>query len=111
MAKDVTVRISHDLGAVEAQRRIASGLERLRASFVDRLTSSDVVWRGSHADVRIAALGQSIDAGLDVEEDSVLIIVRLPWLLAAMSGKVATFLQANGRDVLRIGYDPAAPKR
>jgi hypothetical protein len=41
-----------------------------------------------------------------VVKDSVRIEVQLPWLLAALTGKIQGVLQSNAEDTLRIGHSP-----
>ena len=103
MGKIISVRISHKLGAAEAQRRIEDGFDRLRRQFASQLSQSDVSWTGPHADVVIGFKGQVLRSGLDVAEDHVMVTVDLPWLLAPLATAAEKFLTRTGQDVLQIG--------
>lgn len=102
MAREMNISIPHQLGAEEATRRLRAGLERMRVDYGSRLAAADIVWNAQHADLRVGALGQMIDGTLDVTDDQVNVNVRLPWVLAAMSDKVAAFLKRTGSDTLRL---------
>jgi hypothetical protein len=107
MPREMTVSIPHHLGAEEATRRLREGLERMRVDLAPRLSAAEVAWKDRHADLRVGALGQTISGELDVTDDQVNIKVTLPWVLAAMSDKVAAYLQRTGAETLRL--DP--PKK
>lgn len=102
MSREMTISIPHQLGAEEATRRLRVGLEKMRADFGSKLSAADIAWSERHADLRVGALGQTIDGEVDVTDDSVNVRVRLPWVLAAMSDKVAAFLKTRGADALRL---------
>ena len=70
----------------------------MRAAYVDKFAQSDVNWTGNRADLRIAALGQSMTAQIDVMPDSVRIEAQLPWLLAALGEKAKGFLTNNAKN-------------
>jgi hypothetical protein len=103
MGKLITVRIAHQLGTAEAQRRIETGFETARQHFASQLSQSDVAWTGPHADVVVGLKGQTLRAKLDVAEDHVVVSVDLPWLLAPLATAAEKFLKRTGEDVLRIG--------
>lgn len=102
MAREMTISIPHQLGAEEATRRLREGLEKMRTDFGPKLSAAEIAWREKHADLRVGALGQIIDGELDVTDDAVNVKVRLPWVLAAMSEKVAGFLKSRGAEALRL---------
>ncbi|MDB5507822.1 MAG: polyhydroxyalkanoic acid synthase [Hyphomicrobiales bacterium] len=102
MSREMTISIPHQLGAEEATRRLRVGLEKMRADFGSKLSAADISWSERHANLRVGALGQTIDGEVDVTDDSVNVRVRLPWVLAAMSDKVAAFLKTRGADALRL---------
>jgi hypothetical protein len=106
MSKSIVITLPHDLGAQEAKQRIASGLDRLRQDYVDKLAVSEVQWAGDRADLRIMALGQSVTAELEVMADSLRIEVHLPWFLAALANKIQGVLTNNAKESLRIGHTP-----
>ena len=103
MADPIVVAVSHNLGAEEAQRRIARGLEHGKSEFSSIFSTFDVNWAANHADVAVVALHQRIVAGLDVFADMVRVEVHLPWYLAPLQNKIATVLQHQGMKTLQIG--------
>ncbi|MDB5650738.1 MAG: hypothetical protein JWL62_2258 [Hyphomicrobiales bacterium] len=102
MVREMTISIPHQLGAQEATRRLREGLEQMRIDYGTKLAAADIAWKEQHADLRVGALGQMIDGTLDVTDDQVNVSVLLPWVLAAMSDKVARFLKRAGNDSLRL---------
>ena len=82
MSKPVVVSIPHSLGREEATRRLQSGLGKARENFGSVLTVFEDKWSDSHADLRLAMLGQTANGTIDVEPDHVRLEVQLPWALA-----------------------------
>lgn len=103
MAQPIVVTVSHSLGAEEAQRRLAQGLDRGKNEFGSIFSAFDVAWKANHADVTMVALHQRIVAGLDVFADLVRVEVNLPWYFAPLQKKIAEFLQHRGQETLRLG--------
>ncbi len=103
MATPIVVTVSHTLGAAEAQRRIAAGLEKGRSEFSSIFSTFDADWKANHADVRVVALHQQVKAALDVFEDMVRVEVNLPWYLAPLQEKIVGALKHQGEKTLRIG--------
>jgi hypothetical protein len=62
-----------------------------------------VTWAGDVATVHVRALGQAASAQITVLKDLLRIDVQLPWLLAALAGKVQQVIARNANDALRIG--------
>lgn len=100
MSKPLVVVIPHQLGRAEARRRLETGLVRLKTTFADKVTSVNEAWTGDHLDVAVAALGQSVSAGLDVGEADVRVEIRLPWLLAMVTEKARVFVEKQGQLLL-----------
>jgi hypothetical protein len=109
MTKSIVITVPHNLSASEAKRRIAEGIETLRSSYVDKLASSRVTWTGDRADVQVVAVGQTINAELQILAETVRIEVRLPWFLAALGNKVQGVLTASARESLKIEHRPPKP--
>lgn len=103
MAEPIVVTISHNLGAEEAQRRLARGLDRGKSEFGSIFSSFDVAWRANHADVVVVALKQRVVAGVDVFADLIRVEVVLPWYFAPLQKKIVEILQDRGRKTLQIG--------
>ena len=103
MAKTLTITLPHTLGAAEAKRRISGGIESLRQQYASQLSRADVAWRGDRAELKVGALGQTIDARVDVSEDQLHIEVDLPWLLQKLAAPLETFLTRSGSETLKLG--------
>lgn len=103
MQNTITVTVPHDLGVETAKKRLAERLEMLQRDYVDKIAHSEVTWAGDVATIRVTALGQQAMAQMFVLADMVRIEVQLPWLLAAIAGRVKDFISRNASDVLRIG--------
>jgi hypothetical protein len=103
MSRSISMTVPHDLGTTEAKKRIAERFDVLKREYVDKIGQAEVVWVGDTASLRVAALGQTVTAVIDVRPAEVKIEVELPWLLAAMATKVQSLVKSNADDVLRIG--------
>jgi hypothetical protein len=95
--------LPHALGVAEAKRRVQAQMDRLCVEYVDKIGHSRVNWTGDTAKFDVTALGQNSTGSIAVFSDSLKIDVQLPWVLAALSGKVQGFLNSNASDALRIG--------
>lgn len=96
MAKPLVVVIPHQLGRLEARRRLETGLGQLKQTFGDKVTSIEESWTGDRLDVRVAALGQSITGNLEVAEDQVRVELQLPWMLAMLAEKAKGMIEKQG---------------
>ncbi len=103
MARELAVRIPHDLGTQEAARRLRAGLDQIRADYGGHLSRADIVWRDDCADVQIAALGQCISGEIAVQSDHVEVKVYLPVLLSGLAERIGLLIRARGEESLRIG--------
>jgi hypothetical protein len=106
MSNSIVITLPHRLGAEEAKKRIAGGIELLRRDYIDKLASSEANWIGNTANIRVVAFGQTATGQVYVMNDAVRIEVQLPWFLAALTGKVQGVLKTNAEDSLRIGHTP-----
>ena len=110
MSREVLVVLPHSLGREEARRRVAEAIERAQAGLGQGFVSTNVNWpQTDHADLSVAAMGQTIAAQVDVEDEQVRVRVVLPFLLASLAGKVTERIEQAG-STLRIGHDPKGPK-
>jgi hypothetical protein len=100
MSKPLIVTIPHQLGPTEAKRRLETGLAGLKAKFGEHVASVDERWTGNHLDLSVRALGQAVEAALDVEPDHVRVEVRLPWMLAMIAEKAKGYIQKEGQLLL-----------
>jgi hypothetical protein len=102
MAKPLIINLPHALGAVEAKRRIAEGIEHLKQQYAAQLSRADVAWDGDRAELQVGALGQTVHARVEVTDDHVLIEIDLPWLLRQLAQPLEGFFTRSGAETLRI---------
>lgn len=106
MSNSIVISVPHRVGAEEAKRRIAGGIEALRRDYIDKLAHSEAKWDGDTANLRVVALGQTATAQIYVMNDAVRIEVQLPWILAGLTRKIQGVLTNNAEESLRIGHTP-----
>ena len=109
MTKSIVITVPHNLAAPEAKRRIAEGMDTLRRTYVDKLAASRVAWTGDRADIEVVALGQTINAELEVYPEKVRIEVRLPWVLGSLGKRIQGVLTTSASESLKIEHKPPKP--
>jgi hypothetical protein len=100
MSEPIIVDLPHKLGAEEARRRIAGNIDSLRASLPSGAQVSST-WEGDRLKLRIVALGQTIDAGIEAKEAVVHVVVLLPPALAMFANPITRRLAKSGPALLR----------
>lgn len=105
MSNAITVTVPHTLGVDAAKARVAEQLTKMQRDYVDKVAHSEVTWDGDVATVRVSAVGQAATAQITVLKDLLRIDVQLPWLLAAISGKIQQFVTQNANEVLRLSQE------
>jgi hypothetical protein len=88
MSAPVTASVPHRLGKAEALRRLKLGLSRAKGQFGSLLTIEHEEWSGDTLRFQMRALGQSAAGTITVLEESLLIEVTLPWLLAKVAERI-----------------------
>lgn len=92
--------IPHTLGKDEARRRIAAGLPRL-AQHIPGGGTVDPEWTGADTLVLgIVAMGQKVAVDMQVGEANVGGTVKVPMMLAMMSGPIAEFVKTSAEKML-----------
>ena len=99
MTQPIHVDLPHTLGREEAQRRIAANIHKLQGYIPG---GADVTsnWSGSRLDMTVGAMGQTVDAKIDVEEKHVRCRIELPGLLALLARPIEAALKSKGGDLL-----------
>jgi putative polyhydroxyalkanoate system protein len=95
MAQPIEVDLPHKLGKDEARRRIANNIHRLE-EHIPGAAQVESNWSGDRLNLRIHALGDSVDAAIDVEETKVHVSVLLPGLLGMFAGPIQAMLKNKG---------------
>jgi hypothetical protein len=100
MQRPIDVDIPHKLGRDEAHRRIASNIHRLKDHIPGGASHIDAQWSGERLDLTIHAMGQAVEALIDVEECKVHCRIQLPGMLALFAAPIEAMLKAKGSDLL-----------
>lgn len=103
MATPLRVVIPHELGRIEARRRIDTGLTKLARQLPGGATVHDQRWDGNRLAFRIAALGQTVSGNVEVLDASVTIDIELPGLLGRIAGAFTDRLKQAGQLLLTKG--------
>ena len=93
MSDSVELIINHDVGKVEAIRRLKEGLTRTNGHLGPLIATENGIWEGDTLRFRMRALGQTAAARVDVLDDALRIEVSLPWLLAQAAKRVLPILR------------------
>ena len=99
MNQPVHVDLPHSLGREEAQRRIAANIHKLQG-YIPGGAEVTSAWVGSRLDMTVAAMGQTVEARIDVEDKLVRCRLELPGLLAMLARPIEAALKAKGGDLL-----------
>jgi hypothetical protein len=100
MQKPIDVDIPHKLGRDEAHRRIANNIHKLRDHIPGGASHVDANWSGERLDLIVHAMGQAVEAQIDVEESKVHCRIQLPGMLALFAGPIEQILKLKGSDLL-----------
>jgi putative polyhydroxyalkanoate system protein len=99
MSQPIAVDLPHNLGKEEARRRIANNIHRLH-EHIPGGAKVESGWTGDQLNLKVYALGDSVQAAIDVEETKVHLQVLLPGMLGMFSGVIQAMLQKKGNLLL-----------
>jgi putative polyhydroxyalkanoate system protein len=99
MSQPIEVDLPHNLGKDEARRRIANNVHRL-TDHIPGGAQIESGWSGDQLNLRVQALGDSVQSTIDVEDSKVRVRVLLPGMLGMFSGVIAGALQKKGSVLL-----------
>lgn len=99
MSQPIDVDLPHNLGKDEARRRIANNVHKLE-EHIPGGAKVQSGWTGDQLNLQIAAMGESVNAMIDVMETKVHLKVLLPGMLGMFSGLVQAALQKKGSVLL-----------
>ena len=99
MAHPIEVDLPHQLGKDEARRRIANNVHKLE-EHIPGGAKVQSGWTGDQLNLQIAAMGESVNATIDVMDTKVHLKVLLPGMLGMFSGLVQAALQKKGSVLL-----------
>jgi hypothetical protein len=95
MSQPIDVDLPHNLGKEEAKRRIGSNIHKLEQHIPGgaRVQSG---WSGDQLNLSVAAMGEAVNATIDVQDTKVHLKVLLPGMLGMFAGLIQTTLQKKG---------------
>lgn len=101
MATPITLSIPHQLGRIEAHRRIETGF----AKIIHLVPGSSAGacsqrWDGDRLTFSVAAMGQTVSGEIDVLDDAVTMRIELPGVLGMIANGLKDRLQQAGRLLL-----------
>jgi len=99
MSQPIDVDLPHNLGKDEARRRIANNVHKLE-EHIPGGAKVQSMWNGDQLGLQITAMGESVNATIDVMDKKVHLKVLLPGMLGMFSGLVQTALQKKGSVLL-----------
>jgi putative polyhydroxyalkanoate system protein len=96
MSQPITITIPHQLGAVEARRRIEEGFGQLIGQAGGVIKDVEKSWNGDVLNFSARAMGQTISGALFVLDQSVRMDLVLPGLLGMIAGKITGQVKKQG---------------
>jgi putative polyhydroxyalkanoate system protein len=99
MTQPIDVDLPHNLGRDEARRRIANNIGKLERHIPGGAQVKSG-WTGDRLDLQVTAMGESVNAAIDVMDTKVHLTVALPGVLGMFAGLVQATLQKKGGALL-----------
>jgi len=99
MTQPIDIDLPHNLGKDEARRRIANNIHKLQ-EHIPGGAAVQSGWTGDQLNLQVAAMGEAVNATIDVQETKVHLTVLLPGMLGMFSGIVQSALQKKGSVLL-----------
>ena len=102
MSGPISVDLPHRLGAEEAKRRIGANIGKL-AGHLPAGAQVRSSWQGDRLDLGVGAMGQQVEAALDVQDSLVRVTVMLPPALAFFGKAIEAGLRRGAPQLLEDG--------
>jgi putative polyhydroxyalkanoate system protein len=99
MTQPIDVDLPHNLGKDEARRRIANNVHKLQ-EHIPGGAQVQSGWSGDQLNLNIAAMGEAVNATIEVMDTKVHLTVLLPGMLGMFSGIIQAALQKKGSVLL-----------
>jgi hypothetical protein len=100
MTTPIQVDLPHNLGAAEAKKRIDGGVGRLKDFIPGGSAEVRSAWTGDRLGLQVAAMGQEVNAQIDVRETVVRVELLLPPALGFFTGIIEAAVRKSGKDLL-----------
>lgn len=99
MSQPIEVDLPHSLGKDEARRRIANNIHRL-TEHIPGGGHVESGWSGDQLNLKVQAMGDSVQASVDVQDTKVHVKVLLPGLLGMFAAPFQAVLKSKGSVLL-----------
>src|SRR6185295_18112524 len=99
MTQPIDVDLPHRLGKDEARRRIADNIHKLQ-EHIPGGANVESGWAGDQLNLSVQALGEAVQASIDVEETKVHVTMLLPGMLGMFAGPLQAVLRKKGGTLL-----------
>ena len=99
MSQPIEVDLPHTLGKDEARRRIADNIHKLR-EHIPGGGHVESGWTGDQLNMKVQAMGEAVQAVIDVEEAKVHVTMLLPGMLGMFAGPLQALIRNKGSDIL-----------
>src|SRR5262245_22880153 len=99
MAQPIEVDLPHRLGRDEARRRIADNIHKLQ-EHIPGGAHVESGWTGDQLNLKVQALGDAVQATIDVHDSTVHLKVLLPGMLGMFAGPIQAAMQKKGGALL-----------
>lgn len=100
MSNPIKVDLPHNLGAEEAKRRMRDGIGKLKDHIPGGAAEVRSSWDGDRMNLFVEAMGQEVDARIDVQESLVRFEVVLPPMLSFFGKQIEGLLKSKGGQML-----------
>ena len=100
MQRPLDVDLPHQLGREEARRRIAGNIHKLESHIPGGTSRVDSSWDGDTLNLQVHAMGQAVEAKIDVFETKVHCRILLPGMLSFFAAPIEAMLRQKGSSVL-----------
>lgn len=100
MTTPLTVSIPHQLGRVEARRRIDAGFAKMLHGLPGGSGQRSQRWEGDRLVFSVGALAQTVNGSIDVGDAAVTIEIQLPGVLGLIASGFRSRLQKAGQLLL-----------
>lgn len=100
MAAPITITVPHQLGRVEAHRRIETGFAKIVNLLPGKTGTCSERWDGDQLTFSAAALGQTVGGVINVLDNEVTMEIQLPGVLGMIANGLKDRLQKAGQLLL-----------
>jgi hypothetical protein len=105
MNKPISVDLPHSLGIEEAKRRMQGGIGKLKDHIPGGAAEVRSSWEGDRMQLLVQAMGQEVDARIDVQDRLVRVEVLLPPMLGFFGKQIEGLLKSKGGQMLEDKRD------